>query len=57
MVFGTSFAMNRTVNPQMLENIKNVPDASWPKHSRVIKNREGNHLELKVYIIIIALQP
>lgn len=43
----------------MLENIKNVPDASWPKHSRVIKikNREGNHLKLKVHIIIVALQP
>ena len=49
MVSGTSFAMNRTIKPQMLENIKNVPDASWPKHSCVIKNKERKGLKLKVY--------
>ena len=43
-VSGTSFATNRTVKPDMLANMKNVPDKKWSEMFTLgngLEEREG----------------
>ena len=45
LVSGTSLAMNRTPKPQMLENMKNVPEKCTNSHVQVERGREERERE------------
>ena len=44
-VSGTSFATNRTVKPDMLANMKNVPDKKWSEMFTLGNGLEERKLE------------